>query len=198
VAAQGWVKAAKGRTLWVTGPLAQDGWGRATEGFSVLGIQERRAEVLPEESLGLKGADLSLNFGTHKTGIVDKDVSVPAVLKTLRRNGTTLHYSPLPVEANDQRESVAELYRTLAAASKIKPYCELKGAPEFEVTVLPKRFSKTALYIAFNEGSRDRRIQVRDLKFGFRAVLDIPAGRAALAVFDAKGKKLVGYENPDF
>ncbi|HVZ81121.1 MAG TPA: beta-galactosidase [bacterium] len=198
VAAQGWVKAAKGRTLWVSGPLAQDGWGRATEGFSSLGIQEERVEVLPEESLGMKGGTIPLNYGSHKTGVVDKDASRPAQLQVLKKNGTALYYSPLPVEANDQRASVAEFYRALATFCKVKPYCELKGAPEFEVTVLPKRFSKAALYIAFNESSRDHRIQVRDLKFGFKAVLDIPAGRAALAVFDAKGKKLLGYEGPDF
>jgi hypothetical protein len=155
-------------------------------------------EVLPEESLRLKTGPLSLNYGTHKTGITDKDASLSSQLHTFKKNGAILHYSPLPVEANDQRESVAGFYGTLAALSKIKPYCEMKGAPGFQVTVLPRRFPKTALYIALNESSQDHTVQLRDNRFGFKVSLKVPAGRVALAVFDAKGKNLVSYSNPDF
>jgi hypothetical protein len=114
---------------------------------------------LPEESLSLGKKVIGLNYGTHKTVITDKDLSVPGQLKRFSKNGAQLYYSPLPVEANEQRGSV---------------------------------------YIAFNESVEDHRVQVRDLKFGFKAVLDVPAGRAVLVVFDSKGKKLVGYETPDF
>lgn len=197
-AMEGWLKNAKGRTFWVSGPLAQDGWGLRTAGLESFGIQEKRGEVMPEESLSVGKRGIDLNYGTHKTIITDKDLSVPAQLKHLSKNGAELYYSPLPVEANDRRGSVEAFYRQLANLSKVKPYCELRGASDFEVTVLPRRFAKTALYIAFNEGSRDHRVQIKDLKFGFKAVLEVPAGRATLAVFDAKGKKLVEYESPDF
>ncbi|HTC22463.1 MAG TPA: hypothetical protein VK859_16530, partial [bacterium] len=197
-ALKGWMKAVKGRTLWVSGPLAQDGWGLATEGLSLFGIKEKRVEVLPEETLGLKSGELALNYGTHKTGITDKDASLAAQIHRINKSGSVLYYSPLPVEASDQRGSVESFYRILASLSKVKPYCELKGASSFEVTVLPRRYSKTALYIALNESSRSHRVQIRDNRFGFKAVLNIPAGRATMAVFDSKGKALVSYEGPDF
>jgi hypothetical protein len=197
-ALKGWLKTSKGRTLWVSGPVAQDGWGLATEGLLPFGIRERRVEVLPEETLSLKSGGLALNYGTHKTGITDKDSSLAAQLHRINKNGSALYYSPLPVEANDQREKVGAFYRFLASLCKVKPYCELKGATPFEVTVLPRRYSKGALYIALNESSRNQRIQIRDNRFGFKAGLNIPAGRATMALFDSKGKALVSYDGPDF
>ena len=122
----------------------------------------------------------------------------PSQVQKLQKNGAALYYSPIPVEANDQRASVAAFYGQLAGASKLKTYCDLRGASDFEVTVLPRRFSKTALYIAFNESPADKTIQIRDQRFGFKASLAVPAGRAALAVFDSKGKVLVSYNNPQF
>ncbi len=197
-AIKGWMKVAKNRILWVSGPLAQDGWGLATEGLSPFGIHEKRVEVLPEEALDLKSGGVTLNYGSHKTGITDKDASLPSKIHRISKNNSILYYSPLPVEANDQRGSVEGFYGFLAVASKVKPYCELKGAGLFEVTVLPRRFSKTALYIALNESSRDRVVQFRDNRFGFKGALKIPAGRAGMAVFDSKGKMLVSYGGPDF
>jgi hypothetical protein len=197
-ALKGWVKASKGKTLWVSGPLAQAGWGTPTEGLSSFGIREQRVEVLPEETLCWKDSQWSLSYGTHKTGITDKDGGLSTQVHRFQKNGTSLYYSPLPVEACDQRASVAAFYGQLAGASKLKPYCDLKGASSFEVTVLPRRFSKTALYIAFNESPADKTIQVRDHRFGFKASLVVPAGRASLAVFDSKGKVLASYSNPKF
>jgi hypothetical protein len=197
-ALEGWLKNSKGKTLWVSGPLAQDGWGLRTAGLESFGIQEKRVEALPEESLQLGKSGIGLNYGTHKTILTDKDLSLPAQLKHFSKQGAQLYYSPIPVEANDQRGSVEAFYRHLAGLSKVKPYCEMRGASDFEVTVLPRRFAKTSLYIAMNESGRDHRVQIRDLKFGFKAALDIPAGRAAMAVFDAKGKRLVEYDHPDF
>jgi hypothetical protein len=63
---------------------------------------------------------------------------------------------------------------------------------------MPQVFPKCVLYAAFNEGSRDLKVRVRDGKFGFQAVLHLPAGRAALAVFDPKGKVLASYQGPEF
>lgn len=197
-ALKGWMKATQGRTLWVSGPLAQDGWGLATEGLSAFGIREKRVEVNPEETLDLGKSQLSLNYGTHKTGITDKDAGFTARLHRLGKGRSLLYYSPLPVEANDQRGSVADFYGRLVRDCKVKPYCSLKGADPFEVTVLPRRFSETALYIALNEGSEDRRVQVEDSRFGFKASFKVPAGRATLLVFDRKGKVLAAYENPAF
>lgn len=198
-ALEGWLKAAKGRVLFVSGPLAQNGWGLATEGLSSFGIREKRVEVSPEEVLKLKGGEAGLNYSAdHKPNIVDKDISLAAKVHSFSKNKITLHYSPLPVEANDQREPVARMYAEMAAAARVKPTSEMKGASDWEVTVLPRIYSKTALYIAFNEGSVDRKIQIKDSKFGFRAGLTVSAGRAALAVFDAKGKVLASYQSPSF
>ncbi len=193
-----WTKAAKGRVLWVSGPVAQDGWGLATEGLSSLGIKERRIEVNPEETLRLKGGELGLNYSNHKPLIVDKDLSLAPKIHHFNKNKTSLYYSPLPVEANDQRTPVEAMYREMAATGKVKPYCEMKGASQWEVTVLPRHYSKTAFYIAFNEGSEDRKILIKDSKFGFKSGLTVSSGRAALAVFDAKGKILASYSGPAF
>ena len=193
-----WVRAAKGRVLWVSGPVAQDGWGLATEGLSSFGIREKRLEVNPEEILRLKGGEEYLNYTNHKPLSVDKDMGLAPKIHHFLQNKTSLYYAPLPVEANDQREPVAAMYREMAGAGKVKAYCEVKGSSSWEVTVLPRIYSKSAFYIAFNEGPEDRKIQIRDLKFGFKAVLNVPAGRAALAVFDSKGKTLASYTNPAF
>ncbi|HXL73011.1 MAG TPA: hypothetical protein VN963_05230, partial [bacterium] len=193
-----WIRAAQGRKLFVSGPIAQDGWGQPTEGLSAFGVREKRVEVQPEEILKLKKGIQSLSYGSHKTNWVDKDLSLFPELHHFSRNKTSLHYIPVPVEANDQRRVVESFYREMAVLAGIKPYCEMSGASDWEVTVLPRVFSKTVLYIAVNEGSFDRLIRIKDTKFGFKAALSVPAGRAALVVFDAKGKVLVRYHSPDF
>jgi hypothetical protein len=193
-----WAKAAKGRVLWVSGPVAQDAWGHGTEGLSSFGIKEQRVEVGPEEVLRLKDGEHNLSFGNKKPLIVDKDAGLAAKVHHFNKNKTSLYYVPLPVEANDQREPLASLYREMAAVGKVKPFCEMKDASDWEVTVLPRHFSKSAFYLAFNEGPLDRTVQLRDSQFGFKANLTVPAGRAAMAVFDAKGKILASYQNPSF
>ena len=198
VALQGWVKAAKGRVLWVNGPVAQDGWGMATEGLSSFGVQEDRKGVQPEEALKLKKGSENLQYSLTKPSIVDRDVSLAGEIHRFSKNKAVLYYVPVPVESNDRRDAVRALYQEMAATCKIKPWCDMKGAPEWEVTVLPCVYAKTALYIAFNEGVADRKVQIKDTKFGFKAVLSVPAGRAAMAVFDSKGKVLTAYKNPVF
>lgn len=193
-----WTRAAKGKIFWVSGPVAQDGWGLTTEGLSAFGIREKRMEVHPEESLRLKGGEESLNYSNHKPLSVDKDASLTAKVHHFNKNKTSLYYVPVPVEANDQRPPIAVMYGEMAETAKVKPYCDLKGASPWEVTVLPRLFSKAAFYIAFNEGPENRKVQIRDAKFGFKAALEVPAGRAALVVFDSKGKPLAIYSNPIF
>ncbi len=148
-------------------------WRR--KAFLHFGINEKSVEVLPEETLGLKKGGLYLNYGTHKTGITDKDVSISSQIHRISKNGSVLYYSPLPVEANDQRASVEDFYRFLAEASKIKPYCELKGAGLFEVTVLPRRFSKQLPLYRFERKLSKSQVQIRDNRFGFKTTLKIPA-----------------------
>jgi len=193
-----WVRAAKGRVIWVSGPLAQDGWGLETQGLSSFGIREKRVEVGPEEKLSLKVGEEDLNYSNRKPLSVDKDAGLSAKVHAFHKNKTPLYYVPLPVEANDQREPIAAMYREMAGTGRVKPYCEVKGSSLWEMTVLPRLYSKSAFYIAFNEGPENRKIQIRDQKFGFKAALHVPAGRAALSVFDAKGKVLASYSNPDF
>ncbi len=193
-----WIKAAKGRTIWVSGPLAQDGWGLSTEGLSSFGIREKRLGVGPEEVLRLKSVELNLNYSNHKPLNVDKDSSLAAKVHHFNKNKTSLYYVPVPVEANDQREPLWAMYKEMSAAGKVKPSCEMKGANDWEVTVMPRHFSKTVLYVAFNEGPLDRKILIKDSKFGFKASFTVSAGRAFLAVFDAKGKPLEAYTNPTY
>jgi hypothetical protein len=195
----GWIKASKGRVLWVSGPVAQDAWGLTTEGLASLGIREKRVEVSAQEPLQLKGGEEGLSYSLqHKVLTVDKDASLPGKIHFFGKNKKGLYYVPLPVEANDQREPIATMYQEMASAAGIKPYCALEGASDWEVTVLPRIFKKTALYIAFNEGSVDRKVRMKDSQFGFKAAFTVPAGRATLMVFDSKGKVLATYQNPDF
>ena len=65
-----------------------------------------------------------------------------------------------------------------------------------KATELPKVFSKTILYIAINEGPFDRLVRIKGAKFGFNTILKVLADRAAMTVFDAKGKILVGNRLP--
>jgi hypothetical protein len=70
--------------------------------------------------------------------------------------------------------------------------------PGTGVTVYPRHRKNVALYVAFNEGSKDAKVKVKDGKLGFSAILDIPSGRAALALFDSKGRCLASYQPPKF
>jgi hypothetical protein len=193
-----WIKAAKGRVIWVSGPIAQDGWGLSTEGLSSFGVWEKRMGVGPEEILRLKGGEENLNYPNRKPLIVDKDSSLASKIHHFNKNKTALYYVPVPVEANDQRAPLEAMYGEMGGAGKVKPLCDMKGASNWEVTVMPRHFSKTVLYIAFNEGPLDRKILIKDSKFGFKSGLTVSAGRAALAVFDAKGKVLASYTNPTY
>jgi hypothetical protein len=193
-----WMRVAQGRTLVVSGPLAQDGYGRPHAGLAAFGIQEDRGEVQPAESLALPGGDLSLLYTQGKPSRVDKDRSREPRIHEIKKGKARLLYQPLPVEACDSRLSVVDYYKVLLAKAGVKPLCRLEGdgGPGAGVTVHPRHRAKTVLYNAFNEGSKDRKVKVKDGKFGFQAVLDLPAGRCALAVFDAKGRCLASYRPP--
>jgi len=195
-----WIKAAQGRLLVVSGPLAQDGYGRPHEGLSVFGVKEDRGEVQPVESLALPGGNLSLLYTQGKPSRVDKDRGLAPRIHEYKKGKARLLYQPLSVEACDSRLSVMEYYRVLLAKAGVKPLCRLEGdgGSGAGVTVHPRHRTKTVLYVAFNEGSQDRQVKVKDGKFGFSALLDLPAGRATLAVFDAKGRCLASYRPPTF
>ena len=192
----GWMKATAGRLLVVSGPVAQDGYGRPGEGLASFGVVEKRVPVQPVEGLTLAGGGLSVTYSHGKPHFVDKDDSLPAKIHAFKKGRNQLLYQPLPVESGDSRESVVAYYGKLLAAAGVKPMVKIEGADPMEVTVHPRRFGKTSLYVAFNEGSRDSRVRVKDGAFGFTATLDLPAGRAALAVYDAKGKCLAAYRPP--
>jgi len=197
-ALEGWLKAAKGRVLWVSGPLAQDGWGLPTEGLSSYGVREKRQEVSPFESVRLKAGETSVGFASqNKTTFVDKDGSLVPKVHSFNKHRTPLYYLPVPVEAGDALSPVTALYEELAATCKVKPLFTMEGDGG-EVTVLPQVLPQAVLYVAFNEGSTDRKVRVKDSKFGFRTTLDLPAGRVALSVLDPKGRVLASYQGPKF
>jgi hypothetical protein len=197
-AMEGWVRRSSKRNLWVSGPVAEDGYGRVMPGLSCFGIQEIRQAVNPQESVRMNQQAYALTYTLNKTYQVEKDISREARIHYFKTAGTSLYYMPLPLEANDQWGPILSFYQTLMHQNHIQPYCTLEGADLFEVTILPKRFSSTVLYMIFNEGSHDRVIRFQDHHFGFQASLRILAGRATLAVFDSRGKKLVQYQNPTF
>jgi hypothetical protein len=197
---QDWIRAAQGRTLVVSGPVAQDGYGRPHEGLSAFGVEEKRAEVLPVETVSLSGYDLPLTFSQGKPHRVDKDAGLEAKIHSFKKGKAHLLYQPVPVEAGDSRSDVVAYYETLLTKAGIKPLCQVEdaGGAGAGVTVYSRRRKDTVLYVAFNESAKNRRIKVKDGKFGFTAMLNLPSGRAALAVFDAKGKCLASYQQPVF
>jgi hypothetical protein len=197
---QDWIRAAQGRTLVVSGPVAQDGYGRPHEGLSAFGVEEKRAEVLPVETVSLSGYDLPLTFSQGKPHRVDKDAGLDAKIHSFKKGKAHLLYQPVPVEAGDSRSDVVAYYETLLTKAGIKPLCQVEdaGGAGAGVMVYPRRRKDTVLYVAFNESAKNRRIKVKDGKFGFTAMLNLPSGRAALAVFDAKGKCLASYQQPVF
>jgi hypothetical protein len=192
-----WVKAAQGRTLVVSGPVAQDGYGRPHEGLSAFGVKEMRGEVQPVETVTLSGHELALTFTQKKPHYYDKDAGLPAKIHEFKKGKARLLYQPVPVEAGDSRYDVVGYYRTLLAKAGVKPLCIVSGVEAGDgVTVYPRHRKGVVLYVAFNEGAIDRHVKVKDAKFGFKATLDLPAGRAALALFDAKGRCLASYQQP--
>jgi hypothetical protein len=197
---QEWVKAAQGRTLVVSGPVAQDGYGRPHEGLSAFGVEENRCEVQPVETIALPGGALNLNFSQSKPARVDKDQSLSPKIHTFRKGKAHLLYQPVPVEAGDSRAQVVAYYGALFSKAGVKPLCRVEdaGGVGAGVTVYPRHRKNVVLYVAFNEGAHNRRIKVKDGKFGFAASMDLPAGRAALAVFDTKGRCLASYQQPGF
>ena len=149
------------------------------------------------ELLSLRETSRAVTFSHGKPNFVDKDGSLPAKIHFFKKGKAELLYQPLPVESGDSREAVVAYYGKLLGAAGVKPMAKIEGADPMEVTVLPRRFGKTSLYVAVNEGSRDLKVRVKDGAFGFNATFDLPAGRAALAVYDAKGKCLAAYQPPN-
>ncbi len=194
----GWVRAAQGRIWVVSGPVAQDGYGRPHEGLSAFGVRERRGEVAGVETVSLKGKNLTALYTQGRPNTVDKDHGLPARIHSFRKGRARLLYQPVPVEACDDRATVVEYYRSLLNLPGVKPLCRVQGAGPMEVTVIPRHYAKTTLVIAYNEGVRDVRARVRDGKFGFTAALSLPAGRVFMGVFDSRGRALATYPPPTF
>lgn len=191
-----WIRACRGRTLVVTGPLDRDGWWGKTRGLSDLGVRELRVPVEPEERVALASAQIAVPFGKDALGAVDKDAGIAARIHEVRRRGVRLLYIPVPFEAGGSRQAAFALSGEILRRAGVRPAFTREGADAFEVTVVPRRYRKAVLYLAWNEGARDRVVRLRDGAFGFRAVLEVPAGGAALAVFDSRGRTLARYRPP--
>jgi len=62
-------------------------------------VEEKRAEVLPVETVSLSGYDLPLTFSQGKPHRVDKDAGLEAKIHSFKKGKAHLLYQPVPVGA---------------------------------------------------------------------------------------------------
>lgn len=191
-----WTRALEGRMAVLTGPIDRDGWGRPAGGLSFFGHREKRFPVEVEEPWEGKGESGSVFYEKAALGAVDKDVSLSSRWHRFDRKKGTLLYSPLPLEASLSRERIRKAYEEALALLEVKPAVRWEGAGPFEVTVVPRFFGDVVFYIAWNESPSEKKIQVENLSFGHKVVLNLPGAGATLGVFDRAGKALALYRPP--
>jgi hypothetical protein len=177
----------KGATVVLTGPFDVDEHYLPVETrLKAFNRNAERAPVMPSEFLALGNGELHFRFGGEKMQRLEK--AIVGEEKTARvhvapRGAGKLVWCPLPVEASDTNEPVAEFYRYALAQASVAPLFTATGANP-SILIRPTVFAGAVLYTFVSESERDTTLQVTNAAGKTAFTVKLPAQRAVFALLD--------------
>jgi hypothetical protein len=183
-----------GAVLLVTGPIDFDEHWMPVPRLQGFGVEARLQPVANEEDLKIAGSVQRLSFRDLKIqrlhkAVVDGEAVAQTVNISVGRG--LLIWSPLPVELAEQVEPTVALYRNALGEAGIDSTFTLEP-DDPGVLAYPALYRGAALYALVSELGTDTSVTLSQRKSAFALEIDLPAGRAALALLDRRDGRLLG------
>jgi hypothetical protein len=182
-----------GGNLLITGPVNRDEHWHEVNRVEELKVDARTEPLTYHNaSIILNGHPISLSF----------DQTKQSWLEALRfHDGSNLREIPLgkgrvywaayPIELAEGSEATAQLYEYVAGRVGLAPAFDLQSQLSPGVLVYPTVLEDSVLYVMASDSADDSRIDLRDKLTGVRLALQLPSGRAAIAVIGKKQKSVI-------
>ncbi len=182
----------RGATLLVTGAIDADEQWRSVERMKALGLAAASRPVASDERIVVGSMPFDLGFRGQQLERVETAVIPGEPAATVHRvalgKGTIL-WMPVPVELSDSVDATVALYRAAFAQAGIGPVVNVEPA-DGSVFAGVQRLADVVLVALVSESGADRDVTVGLAGAAPRRVR-LPAGRAALLLFDRKSGALV-------
>jgi hypothetical protein len=182
-----------GGNLLITGPVSRDEHWQWRDRAQDLGL---RAQTEPQNfrgaSIRLQDKIISLSFDQQKQFALEA-LRFPEgfTWKEVSLGKGKVFWSAYPVELAEGLAPSTELYKSAAAALKIKPMFELQSPLPESVLVYATELRDSILYILESETADDVAVDLRDALTGARLSLKLPAQHAAMVLIGKKDKDII-------
>ena len=177
----------RGATLLVTGTIDADEQWRPVARMKELGLSAASRPVASHERIVIGGTPFDLGFRGQQLERVETAFvhgeEAATVHRVVRGKGTIL-WMPVPVEISDSVDATAALYRSAFAQAGVAPVVNVEPS-DGSVFAGVERFAEVVLVALVSESGADRDVTV-GLPGGPPTRLRLPAGRAAIMLFDRK------------
>jgi hypothetical protein len=184
----------KGATVVLTGPFDLDEHYLPVDTrLKTFNWNAERAPVMPSEFLALGNGEQHFRYGGEKMQRLEKAVAdgePTARVRIAPRGAGKFVWCPLPVEASDTNEPVAEFYRAALAQAGVAPLFAVTGANP-SLLIRPTLFAGAVLYTFVNESERDANLQVTHTATKTPFTVKLAAQRAAFALLDRPTGRLL-------
>jgi hypothetical protein len=186
-------KVRQGSTLLLSGPFDLDEHFHPTERQRSIGLPYRTVPLeLREQQMHWPGGVLHLTYGGDRTTYLTQ-AQMPGGNQwaevTLGRG--RILFSALPLELNDNLESIGAVYRFAMSEAGVQPsyFTPLRDSG---ILICPTEFPHATLYVMTSESNQEQVI-FRDQRSGAVFTGALAPGHAALLLISDKGKVLADY-----
>jgi hypothetical protein len=181
-----------GATLLVTGAIDADEHWRPVERTKPLGLAAALRPIASHEQVLIGSTSFDLGFRGEQLERVDT-AFVPgestAVVHRVARGKGAILWMPVPVEISDSVEATVALYRSAIEQAGVEPAVRVEPS-DGSVFAGAQRFADVVLVALVSESGAGRDVVV-GLPGAAASRIHLPAGRAALLLFDRKSGALV-------
>ena len=187
----------RGATLLVTGAIDADEQWRPVERTKALGLSAASRPVASHERIVIGGTPYDLGFRGQQlerveTAFVSGEPA--ATLHRVSRGKGAILWMPVPVEISDSVDATVVLYRAALAQAGVAPVVRVEPS-DGSVFAEAQRFADVVLVAMASESGADRDVTV-GLPGAAPTRVHLPAGRAALVLFDRRTGKVVAATVP--
>ena len=182
-----------GATLLISGPFDADEHLHPTDRAEKLGLPAELGELLlRDDALTLPSGELPLVYGGLKTTTLDRDTLPNGKTWTEIPLGSgKILFSALPLELNENEDSVAAAYALAIQAAGIQPTYTTTMASS-GILICPTKFPHATLYVLTSE-TATKRVSFKDLRSGRTFAGTLDAGHAALLLINEQGELVANY-----
>lgn len=189
-----------GGVLLLTGPVGLDAYWRPAERLKELLGAGEVVNLLREERVSIGGTVWPASFGGARIADSFKQLaegasgSGPSAVVEAAHGKGTLLWCPLPLELNEDKASLAALYRFALARAGVAPELEwLSGGDLRGVYGRKLEMSEGSLFVFVSEFGEDADISVKDPVTGTVYSFTLECERSVLFAADREGRLLSVY-----